>query len=220
MSKADLAKQAAQGLLLRTMMKAVALAPDRLMPGNKPDPLIARETDTIGASVSRLDGPDKVRGQATFAAEFRLDGMAYAALAFSTIGKGRIVELDIAAAETSPGILLVMTYRNAPRMRPMPMALDPTKLDFKASGGDNLPVMQDESIHWNGQPIAVVLAETQEQADHAATMISAIYEAEPAITSFEEAKANGVGAGRMMAMSLKKRLGEVMSQSFYFYCAM
>ncbi len=41
----------------------------------------------------------------------------------------------------------------------------------KAAGGDDLPNMQDDRIHWNGQPMAVVLAETQEQADHAASLI-------------------------------------------------
>ena len=49
--------------------------------------------------------------------------------------------------------------------------------------------MQDATIHWNGQPIAVVLAETQEQADHAKSLIRATYEAGPAVTSFEAAKA-------------------------------
>ena len=61
--------------------------------------------------------------------------------------------------------------------------------------------MQDDRIHWNGQPIAVVLAETQEQADHAASLIRVAYEAEPPATTFEEARPNGasrqlVGASR------------------------
>ena len=80
-----------------------------------------------------------------------------------------------------------MTHRNAPRMKPMPAVHDQPK----AAGGDDLPVMQDDRIHWNGQPIAVVLAETQEQADHAKSLIRATYEAEPATTSFAEAKAQG-----------------------------
>ncbi len=156
----------------------------------------------------RLDGPDKVRGQATFAAEFRFDGMCHAALAFSTIAKGRIARLDTAAAERAPGVILVMTHRNAPSMRPMPMAMDPRTLDLKAAGGDNLAVMQDDAIHWNGQPIAVVLAETQEQADHAARLVRATYAAEPAITSFAEARAHDTGAGRMLGMPLKRRIGD------------
>ena len=68
-----------------------------------------------------------------------------------------------------------MTHRNAPRMKPPPLFMTAAK----AAGGDNLPVMQDDRIHWNGQPIAVVLAETQEQADHAKSLIRVTYETEP-----------------------------------------
>ena len=50
-------------------------------------------------------------------------------------------------------------------------------------------VMQDDRVHWNGQSIAVVLAETQEQADHAATLIAVAYAAEPASLDFQAAKA-------------------------------
>lgn len=208
MSLIDDAKQAAQSLLMRGAMRAVALAPDRWIPGNKPDPLIEREGGAVGTPMSRLDGPDKVRGRATFAAEYRFDQMCYAALAFSDIAKGRIARLDTDTAEQAPGVILVMTHRNAPKMHAMPMALDPRKLDLKAPGGDNLAVMQDDLVHWNGQPIAVVLAGTQEQADHAATLIRATYHAEPAVTSFEQARANDTGAGRMLGMPLAKRIGD------------
>ena len=125
-------------------------------------------------------------GEAPFAAEFPIDGMVYAALAYSTIAKGRIATLDTSAAEAAPGVVLVMTHRNAPRMQPPPLFLTAAK----AAGGDDLPVMQDDRIHWNGQPIAVVLAETQEQADHAKSLIRVTYEAEEALTAF----ARGEGA--------------------------
>ena len=59
----------------------------------------------------------------------------------------------------------------------------------KAAGGADLPVMQDPSIHWNGEPVAIVLAETQEQADHAASLIEVAYESSPPRT-FEEARAH------------------------------
>ena len=167
------------------MRKAVALAPDSWMPGGTPDPLITHKHGLIGAQVSRLDGPVKVRGAARFAAEFPMDGMAYAALALRPVPKGRIAELDTAAAEAAPGVVLVMTHRNAPRMKPMPVFMS----NPKAAGPSDLPMLQDDRIHWNGQPIAVVLAETQEQADHAKSLIRAAYEGEPVVTSFEEAKA-------------------------------
>ena len=161
---------------MTVMKKAVALAPDRWMPGGKPDPLIEHEHGLIGTAVSRIDGPLKVRGEARFAAEFALEGMAYAALVFSTIAKGRVAAFDTRAAEAVPGVVLVMTHRNAPEMKALPFFMAAAK----AAAGDNLPIMQDDRVHWNGQPIALVLAETQEQADHAKSLIRVTYEAEGA----------------------------------------
>ena len=181
------------------MKKAVALAPDRFIPGGKPDPLIRHKHGLIGASISRLDGPLKVAGQARFAAEFPMQGLTYAALHFSTIAKGRISGLDTAAAEAAPGVVLVMTHLNAPRLKPTPGFGS----NAKAVGGDDIPVMQDDCVHWNGQPVALVLAETQEQADHAEALIRVSYEAQPAVTSLDEAKANGSKPGMFMGEPLK-----------------
>ncbi len=166
------------------MKKAIELAPDSWMPGGTPDPLIAHQGGLIGTAVSRLDGPLKVSGGAHFAAEFAMENMVYAALSYSAVPRGRIATLDTTAAEKSPGVVFVMTHRNAPRMKPTPMFMSAAK----AGGGDNLAVMQDDEIHWNGQPIAIVLAETQEQADHAQSLIRATYTSAPSTTKFADAK--------------------------------
>ncbi|WP_375427296.1 xanthine dehydrogenase family protein molybdopterin-binding subunit [uncultured Sphingomonas sp.] len=197
-------KQAVQGTAQAVMQKAVQLAPDSWMPGGRPDPLIRTRHGHIGRSISRLDGAIKVRGEAPFAAEFPLDGMLYAALVFSTIAKGRIAVLDTAAAEAGPGVELVMTYRNAPRMAPMPLFMT----SEKACGGNDLPVMQDGRVYWNGEPIALVLADTQEQADHAASLVRIEYDAEPAVTAMAEAKANGTEPGLFMGQPLKLEIGD------------
>lgn len=155
----------------------------RWQPAVTKDPLL-RKHGALGQSISRIEGPMKVQGRTRFAAEFPYDNISYAALAFSTIARGRISELNVSAAEAAPGVILVMTYRNAPRMKaPSLMMSSPT-----AAGASNLPVMQNDEIHWNGQPIALVLAETQEQADYAASLVTAKYELLPAVTSFDEAK--------------------------------
>jgi len=164
--------------------KAVELAPDTWLPGGKPDPLIEHRYGLIGAPVSRLDGALKVTGAAPFAAEFPIRGMVYAALAFSTIAKGRIRTLDTSAAEGAPGVVLVMTHKNAPRLQPTPIF----NSSPKAVGPSDLPILQDDRIHWNGETIAVVLAQTQEQADYAKSLIRASYEPEPGMVAFAEAK--------------------------------
>jgi xanthine dehydrogenase YagR molybdenum-binding subunit len=171
-------------LILEAMKTAVRLAPESWLPGGTPDPLMNKH-GLIGRPVSRIDGPLKVAGAARFAAEVMLDGIVYAALRYSTIARGRITMVDTAAAEAAPGVALVMTYRNAPRMKPPPVMMSAPK----AAGPSDLPIMQDPEIHWNGQPVALVLAETQEQADHAASLIRFTYDSEPAVTSFDLAKA-------------------------------
>lgn len=164
---------------------AVPTTPEGWAPTGGPDPVLRAKRGLIGSQVSRLDGPLKVRGEARFAAEYVMEGMVYAALRYSTIARGHITSLDTSAAEAAPGVVLVMTHRNAPKMAPPPLFLTAPK----AAGGSSLPVMQDESIHWNGEPIALVLAETQEQADHAAWLIEVGYDAaEP--RTFAEARAN------------------------------
>lgn len=168
---------------MNLVQKAIEHAPDAWMPGNPPDRLIAHKHGLIGAPVTRIDGPLKVRGAAPFAAEFPVPGMLYAAVAFSTIARGHIVSLDTASAEAAPGVKLVMTYRNAPRLKSTPVF----NSQPNAAGPTDLPIMQDDSIHWNGEAIGVVLADTQEQADHAKSLIQAIYKEDPAVIDFAEA---------------------------------
>ncbi len=152
-------------------------------PAGAPDPLSGKH-GAIGAPVTRVDGQLKVTGRARFAAEVKLPNLLYAALVHSTVARGRIDTLDVAEAEAAPGVALVMTYRNAPRMRPPPLFLTAPL----AAAPSDLPVMQDAEVNWNGQPVAVVLAETQEQADHAASLVRVQYVPAPAATVFETAK--------------------------------
>ena len=194
------------GGAVQTAVKTpIALGPDSWGPGGKPDPLIRHEHGLPGTPVPRLDGTLKVKGAARFASEFAMKSMVYAALAYSTIARGRLATLDTNAAEKAPGVVLVMTHRNAPRMKPPPAFFGGV---VKGVSGDDLPIMQNDRIHWNGQPIAVVLAGTQEQADHATSLIRATYEVEQAITGFEEAKARGCRPARFLGEPLRQEIGD------------
>ena len=188
----------------KAMKKAVELAPDGWLPGGRPDPLIDQHGGIVGTPVSRLDGALKVKGEARFAAEVVLENMAYAALLYSTVPKGRIATLDTSRAEAAPGVVLVMTHKNAPKMKPLPLFLTAPK----AGGGDALPIFQDDGVHWNGQPVALVLAETQEQADHAKSLIRVTYLTEAATTSLEAAKAKGLEPGSFQGEPLKVEIGD------------
>jgi xanthine dehydrogenase YagR molybdenum-binding subunit len=116
-------------------------------------------TAVIGQPLSRIDGRQKVTGGATYAAEFDVPNMAHGSIVRSTIANGRIASIDSAAAEKAPGVIAVLTYRNAPRLayRKHHGTTDP-------SVGERLHVLQDDRVNHQGDPIALVVAETLEQA--------------------------------------------------------
>ena len=124
----------------------------------------------IGQPLSRVDGRQKVTGTATYAAEFDVPGQAHAAIVRSTIASGRISNIDTAAAEHLPGIIAVLTYRNAPKLayREHKGAVDPNI-------GERLHVLQDDQVNHQGQPVALVIAETLEQAVAAAQILNITY---------------------------------------------
>ncbi|ACJ00436.1 xanthine dehydrogenase family protein molybdopterin-binding subunit [Rhodospirillum centenum] len=169
------------------------------------DPLLRpRRHGHVGRPLARIDGPLKVAGQAPFAAEIPMAGMLHAALVCSTVARGRIAALDTGAAEAAPGVVAVMTHRTCPRLSPPPVFLSAPK----AGAGDDLPVMQDDRVRWNGQPVAVVLAATHEQAAHAASLVRVRYDIEPALTCFEEARARGTRPGEFMGEPLHVAVGD------------
>ncbi|EMD84603.1 xanthine dehydrogenase family protein molybdopterin-binding subunit [Pacificimonas flava] len=175
-----------QNAIVGGVRRVLGQVPAGWLPGGTPDPLIQRRV-SLGTQQPRIDGPDKVRGGARFAAEVPMDGLLYTALVHATIARGRIAELDTGAAEAAPGVALVMTHRNAPKLAvPPPIGMT----SMKAAGNNILPIMQDPEIRWNGQTVALILAESQEEADHAATLVQVRYETERARTRFEEAKAD------------------------------
>ena len=124
-----------------------------------------------GQSHERVDGLLKVTGQARYAAEFHLPGLAYAALIQSTIPAGR-VEIDTALAERARGVLGVLTPHNMPRLAP-----PPSDLIGQGQPGEPYVPLQDNVVHWSGQHLAVVIAETFEQAQFAASLVQVQYEA-------------------------------------------
>jgi xanthine dehydrogenase YagR molybdenum-binding subunit len=135
-------------------------------------------TTVTGKPTDRVDGRLKVTGQARYAAEYPAAHIAHAYLVQSTISKGRITDLDTRAAEAAPGVLAVLTHRNAPAMKATEV-FDPASHAPKA-GGTSVDILRTDRIWWHGQPIAVVVAETFEQAQYAASLVRAGYAEEPA----------------------------------------
>jgi CO/xanthine dehydrogenase Mo-binding subunit len=130
----------------------------------------------VGPSIDRVDGPLKVTGAARYPSDFSLPNLAYASLARSTIAVGTIRSIDTSAAEAAPGVLAVITHENAPKLhkaRPKLMSLTPPPE----------PPLQTGEIGHYGEYLAVVVANTPQQASAAARLIEIDYEPREAALS-------------------------------------
>jgi xanthine dehydrogenase YagR molybdenum-binding subunit len=119
----------------------------------------------------RLESHAKVTGQARYAADLPTaatgEAPLHAAVVQSDRPTGRIAAIDTEAALASPGVRLAMTHLDAPRLKPV-KSLPGGEL------GRFLP-LQDEVLHYAGQPVAVVVADTLEQAHFAASRVRLSY---------------------------------------------
>ncbi|POX45791.1 xanthine dehydrogenase family protein molybdopterin-binding subunit [Streptomyces sp. Ru72] len=134
----------------------------------------------VGAGIDRVDAPLKVTGAAQYPNDFSFPGMAHAALVGSTIAAGRIRSIDVTDALAAQGVLTVITHLNAPKLERGPMTL--------LGGSPPAPLQDDRVLHY-GQHIAVVVAESAEQARHAARLVRVEYEATEAVLDIDDPRA-------------------------------
>src|SRR6516164_9625988 len=132
----------------------------------------------IGTAVSRVDGVAKVTGAAKYAAEVNVPGLVYGSIVGATITKGRITRIDTSAALAVDGVLTVLTHQNRPRMADNDQAYK----DEVAPDGSPFRPLYDDKIKFNGQPIALVVAETSDIARFAASLVRVEYDEEPHVT--------------------------------------
>jgi xanthine dehydrogenase YagR molybdenum-binding subunit len=123
----------------------------------------------IGEPLNRLDGRLKVTGGARYSAEWPIEHLAYGVIVQSTIARGTIVSIDSAAAAKAPGVLAVLTVDNAPRLP------EQGRAGANPPAGRVLSLLQSREVRYNGEPIALVVAESFEQATHAAALVHAAY---------------------------------------------
>jgi xanthine dehydrogenase YagR molybdenum-binding subunit len=158
---------------------------------NSTPPAQVRHGSNAGQPLTRRDGVLKVTGRATYAADNHPEGMLYAVTAVSRIARGRVTSLDVAAAKAHPGVVEVLTPANCPRL-----AHDPdVKMPFF---GFRIEVLQNDTVRYVNQPIALVIAETLEAAIEGAALLNPQYAEEPARTSLDNGEhfaAAAVGVG-------------------------
>jgi xanthine dehydrogenase YagR molybdenum-binding subunit len=163
----------------------------------------------IGSSIDRVDGPEKVTGRARYAAEIALPNIGYAAIVGALIPSGRVATIDTAAAIASDGVLLVLTHENLGKIAAQPPLL-PSLVGGPAPGETFFP-MQDDVVHYAGQPVALVVADGHERAHHAASLIAVEYERSPSITTIDEGRAAVYEAERLFGglMPARSERGDV-----------
>ena len=139
----------------------------------------------IGQPLDRVDGRQKVMGQATYAAEHKIPNVARAVLLTATVAKGRIASIDTIAAGRVPGVIRVLTHLNTPKLPKVPQGQETARPTNR-----KLQLLQDDQVRYAGQPIAVVVAENLEAAQEAAGLVKVRYSSQAPQVNLE----NGIAS--------------------------
>ena len=137
----------------------------------------------VGHAIDRIEGHLKVTGQATYASEFSIENKVYGQGINSTIAKGEIISIDTSEAEQLEGVLKIITYKNAEKLQGFNEERPVIATDSIA------PVLQSNKVHYYGEYVGFVVAETFEQAQYAASLVKFEYKEDTkAVIDFEKSK--------------------------------
>lgn len=125
---------------------------------------------SVGRSTVRVEGPFKVCGAARYTSDFSFQGMLYAVPVGATIASGTVTDIDAEAAEAMPGVCKVYTRHNIGQLHRVPESA-------KVMVDERRPPFEDDTIRYYGQYVALVVAETFEQATAAARKVKVSYSA-------------------------------------------
>ncbi len=155
-------------------------------------PTVRLGTDVVGRPISRPDGPAKVSGAATYAAEFNVPDLWYGYVVSSPIAKGKITKIDTAPVLALPGVKQVFSHENVPTLA----WFDRSYKDDVAPGGSPFRPLHEPEIRFSQQPVALVIAETFELARYAASILRVEYEVAEHHTDLEKARGEAFDAPR------------------------
>ena len=141
----------------------------------------------LGDRIPRIDGPAKVSGQARYAAEYPVEGLAWGVVVGSGIARGTIRRMHIDAALAVQGVLEVLTHERRPHTRSM----DIFYKDMVAPWGSPFKPLHSAGILYSGQPVALVVAESFEAARHAAALVEVEYDTAPHSTALMPERSRG-----------------------------
>ena len=161
----------------------------------------------IGQPLARVDGKLKVTGTARYSAEFARSKLSFGMLIQSAIANGRVQKIDISAAKSARGVIGILTRENAVHFKPYP-----DDLTKKGAPGESRIPLQDDEIHYAGQHLGVVVAESFEQATHAASLVRLAYQTQPAVVTLDDQRVqdNALWPGTFIGREkLQVKRGEV-----------
>lgn len=158
----------------------------------------------IGKPMDRVDGRLKVTGAVRYAADAAVQNVAHAVIVGSTIAKGRVQDIDTVAAEKVPGVLAVLTHKNMPKLKQ-------PKEDFFGGGkmGEDRTPLRDDLVHYAGQHLAVVVADTLEAAREAAALVRMTYAVEGPLLEMDQAGATATEPKEFFGEEVQHRRGDV-----------
>jgi xanthine dehydrogenase YagR molybdenum-binding subunit len=142
--------------------------------------------NTIFWEDERVDGADKVTGKAKYTAEHNLPNMAYAVFVTSTIAKGTIKNVDTSKALAMPGVLDIIYYANCPAVPGY--STNAAERPKNVTEWRGYKALNDNKVRFFGQPIALVVADSFENANAAIRFVKAEYEVEKFETNFDKAR--------------------------------
>src|SRR4028119_896395 len=143
----------------------------------------------IGKEMSRVDGAAKVTGKAKYAAEFQVPNLAYGFIVLGTVAKGTIKAIDTREAERAAGVIRVFTHLNAPKLGPKASTEYAPPRNAREQD-KSFRALQSDRIYFNMQPVALVVAETYEQARYAARLVKVTYNSQQHMTDTEAVRAS------------------------------
>jgi xanthine dehydrogenase YagR molybdenum-binding subunit len=159
--------------------------------------------ELVGSAVSRKDGHLKVTGQARYAADHPMHNVAHAVAICSTVAGGRVTGIDSSAAERAPGFLAILHHGNAQKLfRPVNNFMTASK------AGEIRVVFEDDQVHYCGQYIALVVAETIQQAQHAASLVKVSYQTAKPVIETKQAMNTAYDPSEFFGEKLKAQRGE------------
>lgn len=164
-------------------------------------------TPVVGPAPSRVDGRLKVTGGAKYAVEFEVAKCAYGWPVESNIAKGKILSIDATAAKSAPGVLAVLTHENAPKMKE-PVAKKDRAQTKGIRNEERLP-LSDGNVHYAGQYVALVVAQTIAQAQHAASLVRVSYAPEEPLLTMDAAEHKAVKPKENNAQPVQIKKGDV-----------